>query len=237
MRLRITQVRSQIGTQPRHRGTLRALGLRRIGQTVEHEDSPQLQGMLRLVARLVRVEPRRMPETPEIPETAPEDVRLDRLSPRPGAKRARKRIGRGIGSGTGKTSGRGQKGLGARSGGGVRVGYQGGQMPVYMQQGKLRGSNRKMSMPMGPFRTHAVAVNVGRLTVFDAGATVDPQALAERGLVKNNANRGWPVKILAGGEIDRALTVRVHAVSAAARAKIEAAGGTVELIGATDGEG
>ena len=172
MRLRVTQVRSGIGTQPRHRGTLRALGLRRIGQTVEHEDSPQLQGMLRLVARLVRVEPRRMAEprdTPEIPETAPEDVRLDRLSPRPGARRRRKRIGRGIGSGHGKTAGRGQKGLGARSGGGVRPGYQGGQMPIYMQQGKLRGSNRKMSMPMGPFRTHAVPVNVGRLAIFEAG--------------------------------------------------------------------
>jgi large subunit ribosomal protein L15 len=140
-------------------------------------------------------------------------------------------VGRGIGSGTGKTSGRGHKGLGSRAGGGVRVGYLGGQMPVYMQQGKLRGSNRKMSMPMGPFRTHSVPVNVGRLTVFEPGATVDPDALAARGLVKNNANRGWPVKILAGGEIDRPLTVRAHAVSAAARSKIEAAGGTVELIG------
>jgi large subunit ribosomal protein L15 len=176
-----------------------------------------------------------MPDRPEIPETAPEDVRLDRLSPRPGAKRKRKRVGRGIGSGTGKTSGRGQKGLGARAGGVVRPGYQGGQMPVYMQQGKLRGSNRKMSMPMGPFRTHSVPVNVGRLSIFEAGATVDVEALVARGLVKNNANRGYPVKILAGGEIDRALTVRAHAVSAAARAKIEAAGGTVELIEATNG--
>src|SRR5690606_30665006 len=123
-------------------------------------------------------------------------------APRPGARRARKRVGRGIGSGYGKTSGRGQKGLGARSGRGVREGYRGGQMPLYMQQGKLRGSNRKMSMPMGPFRTHAVAVNVGRLAAaFEAGATVDPEGLAARGLVKNNANRGWPVKILAGGEI------------------------------------
>jgi large subunit ribosomal protein L15 len=166
-----------------------------------------------------------------IPETPAEDIRLDRLAPRPGAKRPRKRVGRGIGSGTGKTSGRGQKGLGARSGGGVRPGYQGGQMPVYMQQGKLRGSNRKMSMPMGPFRTSSVPVNVGRLSVFEAGSVVDVEALAAKGLVKNNANRDWPVKILAKGEIDRALTVRAHAVSAAARAKIEAAGGTVELIG------
>jgi len=176
------------------------------------------------------------PQRPEIPESAPEEVRLDLLSPRPGARRPRKRIGRGIGSGTGKTSGRGQKGLGARSGGGVRAGYQGGQIPIYMQQGKLRGANRKMSMPMGPFRTHSVPVNVGRLSVFEAGATVDPEALAAKGLIKNNANRDWPVKILAGGEIDRALTIRAHAVSAAARAKIEAAGGTVELIGAPDSD-
>ena len=172
-----------------------------------------------------------MAERPDIPETPAEDISLDKLSPRPGAKRARKRVGRGIGSGTGKTSGRGQKGLGARSGGGVREGYAGGQMPMYMQQGKLRGSNRKMSMPMGPFRTHTLAVNVGRLSVFESGATVDPEALAARGLVKNNLSRGWPVKILAEGEIDRPLTVRAHAVSAAARAKIEAAGGTVEIIG------
>lgn len=177
-----------------------------------------------------------MADEQRIPETPAEDVRLDRLSPRPGARRARKRVGRGIGSGRGKTSGRGQKGLGARSGRGVREGYQGGQMPVYMQQGKLRGSNRKMSMPMGPFRTHSVPVNVGALAVFEAGATVDPDALAQRGLVKNNANRGWPIKLLAGGDVDRALTVRVHAASEAARRKIEAAGGTVELIGA-DGAG
>lgn len=172
-----------------------------------------------------------MAERREIPETPAEDVRLHHLGPRPGAKRPRKRVGRGIGSGTGKTSGRGQKGLGARSGGGVRPGYQGGQIPIYMQQGKLRGANRKMSMPMGPFRTHSVPVNVGRLSVFESGATVDPESLAAAGLVKNNANRDWPVKILAQGEIDRPLTVRAHAVSAAARAKIEAAGGTVELIG------
>lgn len=167
----------------------------------------------------------------DIEETAAEDVRLDLLSPRPGAKRPRKRVGRGIGSGTGKTSGRGQKGLGARSGGGVRPGYQGGQVPIYMQQGKLRGANRKMSMPMGPFRTHSIAVNVGQLAVFEAGSTVDIAALEAKGLVKNNSHRGWPVKLLAGGDIDRALTVHVDRVSDAARAKIEAAGGTVQLIG------
>jgi large subunit ribosomal protein L15 len=165
------------------------------------------------------------------PAVDPETVRLESLAPPPGSRRPRKRIGRGIGSGSGKTAGRGQKGLGARSGGGVRVGYQGGQMPIYMQQGKLRGSNRKMSMPMGPFRTHTIEVNVGRLAVFEPGTVVDLEALAQRGLVKNNTSRGWPVKILAKGELDRALTVRAHAFSAAARAKIEAAGGRAELIG------
>ena len=159
----------------------------------------------------------------------PEDVRLENLGPRPGAKTRRKRVGRGIGSGHGKTAGRGTKGLGARSGGGVRPGFQGGQMPVYMQQGKLRGPNRKMSMPFGPFRTHTVAVNVGKLNVFEAGSVVDIDALVEAGLVKNNANRGYPVKILGGGEIDRALTVRVDAFSASAKAKIEAVGGSAEL--------
>jgi large subunit ribosomal protein L15 len=173
-----------------------------------------------------------MPEGQSNPieETPAEEIRLDRLTPRPGARRPRKRVGRGIGSGTGKTSGRGQKGLGSRSGGGVRPGYQGGQVPIYMQQGKLRGANRKMSMPMGPFRTHTIAINVGQLSVFEAGATVDIAALEAAGLVKNNSSRGWPVKLLANGEIDRALTVQVDAVSAAARAKIEAAGGSVQLI-------
>ena len=162
----------------------------------------------------------------------PHLIRLEFLGPNPGATRPRKRIGRGIGSGHGKTSGRGQKGLGSRSGGGVRPGFQGGQMPIYMQQAKLRGPNHKKSLPFGPFRTHTVPVNVGSLSVFDAGSVVDVEALESRGLVKNNRNRGWPVKILGEGELDRALTVRADSFSASARAKIEAAGGTAEVIGA-----
>lgn len=160
----------------------------------------------------------------------PEDVRLEKLAPRPGSRHRRQRVGRGIGSGRGKTSGRGTKGLGARSGGGVRPGFRGGQMPLYMQLGKARGSNKKMSMPMGPFRTHSLEVNVGRLTDFPAGSVVDAAALAERGLIKNNRSRGWPVKILGQGELSVALTVRAQAFSASARAKIEAAGGTAEIV-------
>lgn len=161
----------------------------------------------------------------------PETVRLELLAPRPGARHRRKRLGRGPGSGTGKTSGRGTKGLGARSGGGVRPGYAGGQIPMYMQQAKLRGPNHKKSMPFGPFRTHTVPINVGQLAVFEAGTVVDVEVLEARGIVKNNTQRQWPVKILAEGDLDRALTVRAHAFSAAAKAKIEAAGGTAEVIG------
>src|SRR5487761_1902221 len=104
--------------------------------------------------------------TDEVTPVDPNDVRLENLAPRPGSRHPRKRLGRGPGSGTGKTSGRGTKGLGARSGGGVRPGYIGGQMPIYMQQAKLRGPNHKKSMPFGPFRTHTIPVNVGQLTVF-----------------------------------------------------------------------
>jgi large subunit ribosomal protein L15 len=170
--------------------------------------------------------------TDELTPVDPEQVRLETLAPRPGSRHRRKRIGRGPGSGTGKTSGRGTKGLGARSGGGVRPGYTGGQVPVYMQQAKMRGPNHKKSMPFGPFRTHTIPINVGQLALFEAGSVVDVGALEARGLVKNNSHRGWPVKVLAEGELDHALTVRAHAFSAAAKAKIEAAGGTAEIIGA-----
>ncbi len=162
----------------------------------------------------------------------PEDVRLENLRPLPGARHRRKRVGRGPGSGKGKTCGRGMKGAGARSGPGPRPGYRGGTVPLHMQKGKLRGANHKKSMPIGPFRTNSVPVNVGSLaTIFGAGDVVDSAALIEHGLLKNNENRAWPVKLLANGEITHALTVRVEQASAAAIAKIEAAGGRVELVG------
>jgi large subunit ribosomal protein L15 len=165
-------------------------------------------------------------------EVDPEDIRLENLRPNPGAKHRRKRVGRGPGSGKGKTCGRGMKGAGARSGPGPRPGYRGGTVPIHMQKGKLRGPNHKKSMPIGPFRTNSVPVNVGSLaSVFGAGDVVDTAALVEHGLVKNNDNRAYPVKLLASGEIAHALTVRVDQASAAAVAKIEAAGGRVELVG------
>ncbi len=144
---------------------------------------------------------------------------LDRLSPKPGSRRPRKRVGRGIGSGSGKTCGRGTKGAGARSGWKRRPYFEGGQMPLSRRVPKRGFTNL--------FREPFQVVNVQALTRFDAGSAVDTAALAGAGLV-HSAER--PVKLLAQGEIDRALTLRVHAVSASARAKIEAAGGSVEII-------
>ncbi len=152
---------------------------------------------------------------------------LHNLRPAPGARRGRKRVGRGHGSGHGKTAGRGHKGFNSRSGGGPRPGYEGGQMPLYMRVGKLRGPNKKMSMPMGPFRTEAQAVNVERLTGFEANATVTPEALVKAGVIKNTK---LPLKVLGRGEVKVALTVRAAAFSSSAREKIEAAGGRAEVI-------
>jgi large subunit ribosomal protein L15 len=140
----------------------------------------------------------------------------------------RKRVGRGPGSGTGKYSGRGNKGQKSRAGSHkMRAGFEGGQMPIYMRIGKLRGSTSKDAMPVGPFRTETVPVNVRDLDRFDAGAEVTPESLVEKRLIKNTK---IDIKLLGTGEISKKLTVRVHAISASARAKIEAAGGTVELL-------
>src|SRR5690349_7745057 len=157
----------------------------------------------------------------------PEEVGLHSIRPKPGSRRPRKRLGRGAGSGLGKTSGRGQKGAGARSGNKRKPGYEGGQNPIHMRTRKLRGPHRKMSMPFEKFRTHTQPVNLADLGErFDAGAEVTPETLREAGLAK----RRHPVKVLARGELTKKLTVRAHAFSAAAREKIEKAGGTAEVI-------
>jgi large subunit ribosomal protein L15 len=157
----------------------------------------------------------------------PEDVGLDNLRPKPGARKDRKRLGRGHGSGQGKTAGRGHKGYGARAGSKRKVGYEGGQMPLHMRMRKLRGPNKKMSMPFEPFRTHTQPVNVAALEErFEAGAEVTPETLRAAGL----ATRRHPVKILGNGELSKKLVVRAHAFSAVAREKIEAAGGSAETI-------
>ena len=159
----------------------------------------------------------------------PEEVGLHSLRPKPGSRRSRKRVGRGEGSGVGKTSGRGHKGAGSRSGTKRKPGYEGGQNPLHMRMRKLRGPNKKMSMPFEQFRTRTQPVNVADLeTRFDAGAAVTPESLRSAGLAK----RSDPVKVLGRGELSKKLTVRAHGFSAAAREKIEGAGGTCEVIDA-----
>jgi large subunit ribosomal protein L15 len=154
-------------------------------------------------------------------------VGLHTLKPAPGSRRPRKRLGRGVGTGHGKTSGRGHKGAGARSGNKRKVAYEGGQNPVHMRMRKLRGPNKKMSMPFEKFRTHSQPVNLSDIDArFKANDEVTPESLREKGLAK----RRHPVKILARGEISKKLTVKAHAFSAQAKEKIEAAGGSTEVI-------
>jgi large subunit ribosomal protein L15 len=157
-----------------------------------------------------------------------EEIGLHNLKPAPGSRRPRKRVGRGEGSGTGKTAGRGQKGYGSRSGAKDRTRFEGGQNPIHMRMRKLRGPHMKKSMPFEQFRTETQAVNVETLEErFDQGAEVTPEALRGKNLAKK---AGVPVKILARGEISKPLTVHAHAFSASAREKIEAAGGTCQII-------
>jgi large subunit ribosomal protein L15 len=156
-----------------------------------------------------------------------EEIGLHNLKPKPGSKRPRKRLGRGEGSGLGKTSGRGHKGAGSRSGSKRKAGYEGGQNPIHMRMRKLRGPHKKQSMPFENFRTKTQPVNLADLEErFDSGAEVTPESLKEKGL----ATRKDPVKVLARGEIKKKLEVHAHAFSAAAKEKIEAAGGSCHTL-------
>jgi large subunit ribosomal protein L15 len=155
-------------------------------------------------------------------------IGLHSLAPAAGSRRPRKRVGRGEGSGTGKTAGRGQKGAGARSGSKRRARLEGGQMPIHMRMRKLRGPHMKKSMPFEPFRTRTQPVNVGALErTFDAGAEVTIDEMRARGLA---TRKDVPVKVLANGELSKALTVHAHGFSAGARERIEAAGGTCQVV-------
>ena len=148
-------------------------------------------------------------------------MRLHNLKPRPGAKHRRKRLGQGESSGHGKTSGRGGKGQTARSGSSIRIGFEGGQMPLIRRIPKRGFNNARFTVSYSP-------VNVSDLNKFDDGARVDETALRAVGLA-NGKSAG--IKLLGNGELEKKLTVSVSAFSASAKAKIEAKGGTVEIIG------
>jgi large subunit ribosomal protein L15 len=157
-----------------------------------------------------------------------DELNLTSLKPAQGRK-DRKRIGRGLGSGKGRYSSRGIKGQKSRSGSAkMRAGFEGGQMPLYMRVGKQRGATSKDAMPIGPFRTHTVPVNVSELErVFADGDTVNVEALLERGLIKNTRA---DVKVLGNGELKKKLSVTAHAFSETAREKITAAGGSATAL-------
>ena len=146
-------------------------------------------------------------------------MKLHDLKPAVGATTAPKRLGRGVGSGLGKTSGKGHKGAKARSGGGKRPGFEGGQMPLTMRLPKRGFTNN--------FRTEYVAINVDRLEVFEDGMVVTPVELIQYGVIKNVEDG---VKILGNGEITKKLTVQANKFSESAKQKIEAAGGKAEVI-------
>jgi large subunit ribosomal protein L15 len=146
-----------------------------------------------------------------------EQLKLHHLSPAPGSKKKRIRVGRGEGGRRGKTAGRGTKGLKARSS--LRPGFEGGQTPLTMRLPKLPGFKN-------PNKEEFAIVNLSALEVFDAGSVVSPESLRERGLIRHKGR----VKVLAEGELDRALTVKAHAFSASAKKKIEEAGGSVEIL-------
>jgi len=147
-------------------------------------------------------------------------VTLNRLSPAPGSRKNRKRVGRGDGSGHGTYSGRGQKGQKSRSGNKVRPGFEGGQLPLIKRLPKKRGF-------VNIFRTEYSVVNLGRLSTFESGVEVTPEKLLAAGLIKSLHH---PVKVLAEGDLSYPLVVKAHKFSSAAKAKIEAAGGRVEEV-------
>lgn len=146
-------------------------------------------------------------------------MKLHELAPAAGSKKTRTRVGRGLGSGLGKTSGRGQKGQNSRSGGGVRSGFEGGQMPLYRRLPKRGFKNI--------FALQYAEVNVSQLNRFEDGATVDPVALIEAGILKNVRDG---IRILGNGTLERKLTVIANGFTKSAVEKIEAAGGKVEVI-------
>ena len=147
-------------------------------------------------------------------------MKLNELSPAPGARKVRFRVGRGLGSGNGKTSGKGQKGQKSRSGGGVRTGFEGGQMPIYRRLPKRGFKNI--------FANVYAEVNVGTLNRFEDGTTVDAVALVEAGVLKNIQDG---VRILGNGELTKKLTVVANGFTKTAEEKITAAGGKVEKLG------
>ena len=209
--LKITLTKSTIGAIPKHKKVVKALGLRKLHHSVELADTPQTRGAIAKVTHLVTVE--------ELEDRRCKLMKLHELKAPAGSTHSHKRKGRGTATGQGKTAGRGMNGQNSRSGGGVRLGFEGGQMPLYRRLPK-RGFNNKWAKEYA-------TVNVGDLNRFEANTEVTPELLREVGLVKQVIDG---VKILGDGELDRALTVKAVKFTKTAAEKINAAGGKAEVI-------
>ena len=147
-------------------------------------------------------------------------MKLNTMHPADGATHSKKRLGRGVGSGLGKTSGKGHKGQNARSGGGVRPGFEGGQLPLFRRLPKRGFSNAR-------FKTVYATINLSDLNRFEDGAVVTPELLKEMGLVKNQLDG---IKVLGNGTLEKKLTVKAHKFSSSAQEKIESLGGKIEVM-------
>ena len=210
--LKVTLVKSPIGAVPKHKLTVKAMGLTKMHKTVEMPDNAATRGMIQQVQHLVKVEEAELQKGGAIME-------LSNLRPAEGSKHSDNfRRGRGHGSGNGKTAGKGHKGQLARSGH-KKPGFEGGQMPLYRRLPKRGFTNRNSK--------EIIAINVDVLNRFEDGAEVTVESLLASSAI---SKAGDGVKILGNGELTKKLTVKVNAVSETAKSKIEAAGGTVELI-------
>ena len=208
--VKVTLVKSTIGSTESVKGTIAALGLKKIRSFKIHENTPAFQGQIKKVAHLVKVE-----------EVEGVSMRIDTIQPAIGSNTPAKRLGRGIGSGLGKTSGKGHKGQWARSGGGVRPGFEGGQTPIHRRLPK-RGFNNR-------FKKEYVIINLGALASVEAGTVVDYEYVMANKLAKQ-VKDNCGLKVLGSGELGAAITVKAAKFSASAKEAIEKAGGKAETL-------
>ena len=211
MKLQVTLVKSPVSSKPNHIKIVKALGLHKIRSTKVFEDTPSIRGMIFKVNHLVSVV--------EISAYGGFTMKLNELKPALGSTTAPRRLGRGVGSGLGKTSGKGHKGAKARSGGGKRPGFEGGQMPLVRQLPKRGFKNI--------FAKEYATVNVSELEVFENGTEVTAALLVEKKIIRKELDG---LKVLGNGELTKKLTVKAVKFTGSAKEKIEAVGGTAEVI-------
>ena len=211
MKLQVTLVKSPVSSKPNHIKIVKALGLHKIRSTKVFEDTPSIRGMIFKVSHLVSVV--------EISDYGVFTMKLNELKPALGSTTAPRRLGRGVGSGLGKTSGKGHKGAKARSGGGKRPGFEGGQMPLVRQLPKRGFKNI--------FAKEYATVNVSDLEVFENGTEVTAAMLVEKKIIRKELDG---LKVLGNGELTKKLTVKAVKFTGSAKEKIEAVGGTAEVI-------